>query len=71
MEIYELPINKLSPKDLFDRAEARVDRSPALRQYKDFILADWPEGDEHLRWVCRAPVKEIIEWAAAGQPNEI
>jgi hypothetical protein len=52
---------------LYERAEARINRSVKLSKYRDFILADWPEGDSHLRWVITATAKEIVSWAEAGQ----
>lgn len=57
----------LPPLTLRERAAARVDSSPTLAQYRNIIMADWPEGAEHWRWVIRAPVAEIIEWAEAGR----
>lgn len=55
------------PESLHDRALSRVRRSPQLSQYEQFIMADWPAGDEHLRWVLTASVREIVDWAIAGQ----
>lgn len=52
---------------LYERAERRVDRSAQLSQYRAYILADWPEGDKHWRWVITAPVREIVDWVQAGQ----
>lgn len=49
--------------DLHARATWRVARSPRLRKYHKIILADWSQGDDHLRWVMRASVKEIESWA--------
>jgi hypothetical protein len=49
--------------DLYDRAKMRVQRSPRLRKYEQIILADWREGDDHLRWVIRGRVGEIEAWA--------
>ena len=34
---------------------------------EDFILADWPEGNEHLNWLLTATRKEIWDWI----PSEI
>jgi hypothetical protein len=53
--------------DLYEKAARRVDSSPELHRYRSFILADWPEGDQHWKWVCTASVKEIKEWAEQGQ----
>ena len=52
---------------LYEQAERRIDHSPKLSPHKEFILADWPEGDEHLRWVIKAPIDEILDWIQAGQ----
>jgi len=48
---------------LYDKACGRVFRSPRLRKYNDILFADWPEGDDHLRWVIRGTVGEIEAWA--------
>lgn len=48
---------------LYERAERRVERSAKLRPHKATILADWPEGDAHWRWVATAQVREIVDWA--------
>lgn len=52
---------------LREQAERRVDASPKLTKYKAFIMADWNEGAEHWRWVIRASVSEIVDWAKAGK----
>ena len=44
-------------------AESRIDQTPELEPYRDTILYDWPEGDEHWQWACTAPVAEIVNWA--------
>lgn len=49
--------------DLFAKAWRRVQKSPRLFPYADIILQDWPEGDDHWRWVIRGRVSEIEEWA--------
>lgn len=33
---------------------------------RDFVLADWPEGVEHLRWLGNAPTREIADWVITG-----
>jgi hypothetical protein len=50
--------------ELYDRAVSRVQRSPRLSKYERVIFEDWSEGDDHLRWVIRATVKEIEAWAS-------
>jgi hypothetical protein len=57
----------VTTRQLFSEAEDRVTGSDALRQYADFILADWPDGADHWGWVATAPEQEIIEWCEAGQ----
>ncbi len=62
----------------FDTARERVRNTPELapgdtitittfdgERYEAFILADWPEGDDHWRWVIDAPVEEIASWVEA------
>lgn len=54
------------PIDWHARAERRVDQSDKLSPHKNFIMADWPEGDEHWKWVAEATVEEIVDWAEAN-----
>jgi hypothetical protein len=49
--------------DLYAQARRRVQRSPRLRRYESILLADWPEGDDHLRCVIRWRVRELESWA--------
>ena len=49
--------------DRYAKAWRRVQKSLRLRKYSEIILADWPEGDDHLRWVIRGKVGEIEAWA--------
>ena len=46
-----------------DKAQARVNRFVKLQAHEETIMYDWPEGDEHWEWVCKAPIAEIVEWA--------
>lgn len=48
--------------NLYAKAKRRVENDKRLAPHADFILADWPEGDEHWRWVIKAPVDEILDW---------
>ena len=48
---------------LYEQVVARIDDTPDLEPYRDEILYDWPEGDEHLNWALTAPAEEIIDWA--------
>jgi len=46
----------------YERAKARVMRSPKLRPLADYILADFSEPD-HYHWVATALVRDILPWA--------
>jgi len=46
-----------------DKALTRVRSWDKLKAHEDTIMYDWPEGDEHWEWVCKAPTDEIVEWA--------
>lgn len=50
---------------LYRQARERVDEDEQLSNYRDTILADWTEGDEHLTWVVTATTQEILDWAQA------
>jgi len=52
---------------LRDRAERRVNNSPRLSQHHDTIMYDWPEGNDHWRWILTARVGEIVDWAEIVQ----
>ena len=45
------------------KAQDRVQNTVRLSPYYSIIFYDWPEGDEHLKWVATAPCGEIVEWA--------
>jgi len=49
--------------NLREQAQRRVDLEQCLKQHESTIMYDWPEGDEHWKWVITASVKEIIDWA--------
>lgn len=53
-------------RNLYDAAAKRVADDEELSQYAEYIMADWPEGEEHWTWVATAPREEIIDWAACG-----
>lgn len=50
-------------KDWYKEAERRVWVTPELKAHETTIFYDWPEGDEHWKWIATAPVKEIVNWA--------
>lgn len=39
-------------------------------EIKDYVLADWPEGQEHQDWLDRATVQEIGNWVCEGLRNQ-
>jgi len=49
--------------DWLERATRRVDSHPELEEYRDVIFYDWPEGDEHQKWIATAPSGDIVRWA--------
>ena len=54
---------------LWAQASMRVIGCKRLKPYANIILADWPEGSEHWRWVIRGRVKEIEAWAKQIQED--
>jgi len=46
-----------------DKAQNRVNSWDKLKVHESIIMYDWPEGDEHWEWVCKAPIADIVEWA--------
>lgn len=52
---------------LYQQAERRVQSSPQLAPHAGFILADWPEGDKHWRWVRDAKMDEILDWVQSAR----
>jgi len=51
---------------LRERAEKRIDKL-GLSAHNDFIFADWPEGDEHYKWLMTASREEIQSWIDAAK----
>ena len=54
---------------LYAQARERVDNTPELRQYREIILDDWNEANEHLTCVITAPVEDIVDWADEIESN--
>ena len=50
---------------LEERARERVDELGFIEAQKDFIFADWPEGDNRFQWLLTATQEEIESW---GRP---
>lgn len=54
---------KLTSEELYERARKRVNGSLTLHPHFNFILcSDFPEGDDHYRWVATAKISEIMDW---------
>ena len=53
-------------KNLYEQAKERVMFDNTLAPFADFILADYPEGDEHWIWVRDASTEEIMDWVDAS-----
>lgn len=43
-------------------ARERVRNSSRLAEHEETLFYDWPNWDEHLRWVATADEKEILDW---------
>jgi hypothetical protein len=53
---------------LYADARYRVLHSRALRDFYDILLADgYVTDSEHLTWICRARVAELVGWARQTQ----
>ena len=48
---------------MYEQAKNKVENSATLSLYSEFILADWPEGEDHWQWVVDSDEDEILEWA--------
>lgn len=47
----------------YDEMVTRIDNTPELEPYREVLVYDWPNEQEHIDWVCTAPVAEIVAWA--------
>jgi hypothetical protein len=46
-------------------ASQRVLNTPSLKKHYSTICEyDWPNMQEHINWVCTAPIAEILDWVA-------
>lgn len=64
--VSESSLRPLTPRESYEAARSRVANDEQLAPFAEFILADWPEGEDHWEWVATAPIAEIIEWVAAA-----
>jgi len=58
-----IPTKGENTMSMRDKAQNRVNEWNKLKAHEETIMYDWPEGDEHWEWVCKAPIAEIVEWA--------
>jgi Arc/MetJ-type ribon-helix-helix transcriptional regulator len=68
--LYQQEKEKTMDQSLYDQARQRVDNTPELQPFEDTIFYDWPEGDDHWKWVATAPVPEIVDWAETVGNND-
>lgn len=54
---------------LYDKANKRFDNTPELATYVGILMYDWPNFEEHLKWVTEAPTQELIEWAKQAEKH--
>jgi hypothetical protein len=52
------------------QAQQRVLKTPELMPYYSTLCEyDWDNTQEHIDWVCTAPVAEIVDWAESVEQN--
>lgn len=57
--------------DYAERAENRVIASRPLSPYHDLLIGrDWPNHDEHWKWVATASIEDLIAWAKNIRADE-
>ena len=52
---------------LYEQAKSRMDDMNFTNEQMDFIFADWPEGNEHYKWLLSTTKEEIEDWIEAGE----
>lgn len=64
-------LGAMMENDIEYQAYARVAADSQLEYHREKIFYDWPNWDDHMRWVATAPVAEIVEWAVGieAQPE--
>ncbi len=50
------------PVSLYDKAHRRMESMYFNPQQMTFIFSDWPEGEEHYKWLLTASRQEITSW---------
>jgi hypothetical protein len=56
---------------LYIQAYKRIHRMNFTKEENDFIFADWPNGDEHYKWLINATREEIENWIDREAITEI
>lgn len=54
----------------FEKAETRIQNNPSMAPFRQLLLHDWIEGDDHFKWVATAPVAEIALWLVHAIDDE-
>lgn len=50
--------------DYAELAENRVIASPELSPFHDLLIEhDWPDQEDHWRWVATTPITDLVAWA--------
>jgi len=57
-------------RELHRRAEERVLETPQLCRNRALIMADQPDGAQHLAWIICAPVEELEGWIKATKRRQ-
>lgn len=52
-------------KSPYETAAARISATPQLEPYRETILYDWPEGEDHYTWAATCDLAELLDWAEA------
>lgn len=47
---------------LYNQACDRISRMGFTQPEREFIFSDWPEGEEHYKWLLQASREEIDNW---------
>jgi len=54
----------------YDLAAMRIVKTPELEPYREVILGDWPEGEDHHIWAATCPLHELLGWARVVRGEE-
>lgn len=54
----------------YEQAVGRIAQTPELEPYREAILYDWHEGDDHYVWAATCPIAELLDWAQAVEADK-